>query len=723
MAVSEYASSALERYDERERIVTALKRTSLFRHVSARLLGDLAARYVRTVPPDGLADVDPAVLMVLDEPVNLEVGTTGAVVAAGEASDAGASAGAATPAPMRLRLDAGLYLRGHGVLATVADWTGARVRPVRPGSTRIFLIPLGDVYQARLPRALWSTLDLDDPLDAAVWEGDHPAPWLVWMAWDAGDGARRTAFPMLSWLLAEAVAENLQHPVALVTLRNEAPPTVERWDPTAKCFRPQTQPALAPPIDAAQLHDLIRHDTTDPKVVRRSRVFVVHEDDPLGVPPPAHPTCGLVPGTTFDQAVWMTTQQPTAIPPSLRALLHAEIQGNAAVQVQAKAQAYAAAAPPPAFYSVVPGVLVRPRPAPTSWARLVGMGAAPFGTESEPTRRCVDSEGAEGEKARLARDTVRLPLCLEALEGRWRRRDRTQPFLGQCEPKVRAVIDRWERAVTNRQVGIAVSGGGAAAYRLAGLIKRLEKTGVPVDVVAGLSGGALIGAYYCTQGVAGLERAIGNGRRFQVLLPLAMVSTWVIEKLVDYDLDSTRIDETQARYVAVTAELPRGKPPRSCVITQGTVGEAVRASGTLPPVFGPTAKNGARYADGGAATLVPAEIARCCGADLTVSYNVIGTPSDGEPLDRWPLGIGRLLGCVPFVGRLADVFVWYGFLMARASEQFGRSADVSIEFRSADQSMLEPLYWYRAQAIADAAYNDPEVIAKAKEVLARWQQL
>src|SRR5262249_59383681 len=59
---------------------------------------------------------------------------------------------------------------------------------------------------------------------------------------------------------------------------------------------------------------------------------------------------------------------------------------------------------------------------------------------------------------------------------------------------------RWARAVTNRQVGLALSGGGASCYGVVPLIRGLCWNNVPIDVVGGVSGGAYIGAYYCKDG-------------------------------------------------------------------------------------------------------------------------------------------------------------------------------------------------------------------------------
>jgi hypothetical protein len=378
------------------------------------------------------------------------------------------------------------------------------------------------------------------------------------------------------------------------------------------------------------------------------------------------------------------------------------------------------------FSAIVPSVLIPPPPVDSFWERWLGLTAQTFQARDEPEDDQLRRPGPIGNRMRLFRDACFVTVDLASLEVEWDARPAGVAFIDfiagpgpDPDPRIER-IHRWGRAVTNRRVGVAVSGGGACAYRLAGLLRRLEATQVPVDVVAGLSGGALIGAYYCTRGSAGLDRVIRNGPLFGLLLPLVTLSSWVMEKLVDFDLDAARIEETDVRFVAVTAELRSGRRPRSRVVSRGTVGEAVRASGTLPPMFGPTKKGGARYTDGGAASLVPAEVVRNVGADLTVSYNVIAGPPDGNPLRGLPLG--EFVRDLPLVGRLIDLWVWYQFLWARASRQFGKHADVPIAFYK-ELQMMEAMFWMTAGSIADKGENDPEVQAGANEVLLKWQKL
>lgn len=70
---------------------------------------------------------------------------------------------------------------------------------------------------------------------------------------------------------------------------------------------------------------------------------------------------------------------------------------------------------------------------------------------------------------------------------------------------------------TTIEVGVALSGGGAAALAHAGVLAELTSAGIPIHCVAGTSAGAMVGAAYAANRLAafrkvmcGLTRRRGN---------------------------------------------------------------------------------------------------------------------------------------------------------------------------------------------------------------------
>jgi predicted acylesterase/phospholipase RssA len=372
----------------------------------------------------------------------------------------------------------------------------------------------------------------------------------------------------------------------------------------------------------------------------------------------------------FDRIIYVTARMPLEHPPRMLDLLaDCYREGNEA------------------FYtSFVATVIGAPKGTPTA--------SGSFRARILPDP-AIDREPVVG--ARLFRDAVRLPVAPDYIRRLWSRGPPpTRAFIDQVPPIVRARARRWARAVTNRRVGVALSGGGASAFRAAGLLEVFDEQDIPVDVLVGLSGGALVGAYYCANTIGRVRDAASakkfakieaRGPMLQRALPLGVLSTYLLERWVDEDLGGIRVEDQDVRFVAVATELAVGDEPRSVVIESGTMGEAVRASGSLPPTLAPMWKEGARYTDGGAASIVPAQVARDCGADIVFACNVIPRAALSNPLERY--GLGQFVQEFTPLGRILDAWTWYAHLWSGASRRYGRLADVFLEFEPQDLPFVE----------------------------------
>jgi predicted patatin/cPLA2 family phospholipase len=286
--------------------------------------------------------------------------------------------------------------------------------------------------------------------------------------------------------------------------------------------------------------------------------------------------------------------------------------------------------------------------------------------------------------------------------------------------------ERWARAVTMRRVGVALSGGGACAYRFVPVLERLQRKKIPVDVFAGLSGGTLLGALYCVYGVDGLRKYVNLRWLIQLMLPLTALTTWPFEWMTDYILGGAFVENLEARLAAVTVALPDEGPPHGAVVLQGTLGEAARVSGTLPPSFAPTQKNGIRYTDGGACTAVPARVARDCGADFVLSCNAIPGPQSCNPYPPSIFGtfLSRRLRRVPPWDRMIDFKSWYSFQWQETSRIFGEEADAFLEFRPSDMSMIESVLFISARRIiADANRQGADIEQAIDRLSEAWKKL
>lgn len=191
-------------------------------------------------------------------------------------------------------------------------------------------------------------------------------------------------------------------------------------------------------------------------------------------------------------------------------------------------------------------------------------------------------------------------------------------------PKDRAVI------------GVALGGGGARGLPHLGVLRVLEREGIPVDLVAGTSMGALIGGAYAA-GFSAEEMCAETIKLGHLKRLVTFVDWWpslsgqsgrqVMDYLQTY-IGMNRIFSELARPLAVMAvDLNTGQP---VTMREGYVVEALRASMSVPGVYQPVKIGQKRLIDGGVLNNVPADVARAMGADVVIAVDVM--PQVGEAM-------------------------------------------------------------------------------------------
>jgi len=420
----------------------------------------------------------------------------------------------------------------------------------------------------------------------------------------------------------------------------------------------------------------------------------------------------------FDRVVYLTSTLPSGVPPWVRRRLVPGLVSSVDPSS-------------PYFSSVIP-TIVSPRPADLRASipgvvRLLGKVArrrratvvsTPVADEAEAGAPAASGTTVEHGR-RLRRDLCRVFLekhslaQIEKVSARF-------PFspVALSEPDEEA-LGRWARAVTNRQVGLALSGGGGSSYRLVRFVKHLQRRGVPIDVVSGNSGGTLFGAYYCKDGVPGLRRTLDRGIAFQLCFVFSVLRSECIEWLLDVDLGAARLEQLDVRLVPLTTALRDGEPPRAHVLVAGTLGEAVRASGAAPGLVGPMDAGRTRYTDGAASNPLPARVLKDFGADLVFACNSIPGPDRRNPLDHFPFGIGKFLYRRTPVGRAMDMWVSGAYALQQASREAARDAHQFVEAAPQAAPLLEIFCFLRGRQIA-ADWTRADLDESVNQCVDRW---
>lgn len=223
-------------------------------------------------------------------------------------------------------------------------------------------------------------------------------------------------------------------------------------------------------------------------------------------------------------------------------------------------------------------------------------------------------------------------------------------------------------AVNRKKVAVVLSGGGAKGMAHIGVLKVLEKAGIPVDIVTGTSMGSIIGGLY----------SIGYNATALDSVARAQDWSYVISDKEDLRNQSLRDRLRQYTYVFTTGltigkrdknagGLIKGKNlaelfqqlctgytdsldfskdlpiPFACVATDiidnsevdfhsGRLPQAMRSSMSIPGAFSPIRLGDKVLVDGGLKNNYPADIAKEMGADIIIGVTVQGAPKVAEDL-------------------------------------------------------------------------------------------
>ena len=207
------------------------------------------------------------------------------------------------------------------------------------------------------------------------------------------------------------------------------------------------------------------------------------------------------------------------------------------------------------------------------------------------------------------------------------------------------------------ELGIALSGGGARAMAQLGVLKVLEREGIPVSYVSGTSGGAVIGAVHVTSansreaearvlehlrstgvgfnvatfaalagrrspGPAGLM-ALGRGL-WRVATPRkGLIGGGAMRASFKTLLGERTFADTRLRFATAALDLTSG---RRMIFAAGDLADAVYASSAIPGLFEPLELHGHVLVDGGWAEPVPVSTCHHLGAVHVVAVDVPDLP-------------------------------------------------------------------------------------------------
>lgn len=220
------------------------------------------------------------------------------------------------------------------------------------------------------------------------------------------------------------------------------------------------------------------------------------------------------------------------------------------------------------------------------------------------------------------------------------------------------------------KVGLVLGGGGAKGAAEVGVLKCIQKVGVPIDFVVGTSIGSIVGGLYSAgvspekmeqlfmrqdwvslftdRDMAHKNDALhyANGCYYVFGFPVYQTDGFagrdgvlrgdsivrLLDSMTGYK-DYMHFDKLKIPYRCVAVDL---ETMSEVVLDRGVLAECMRASMSIPIAFNTKMRDGRKLIDGGAVNNLPVDVAKKLGADIIIAVDLDQTARPGTMLSKTP---------------------------------------------------------------------------------------
>jgi len=181
-------------------------------------------------------------------------------------------------------------------------------------------------------------------------------------------------------------------------------------------------------------------------------------------------------------------------------------------------------------------------------------------------------------------------------------------------------------------VGVALGGGFARGIAHLGVLRVFEENEIPIDLMAGTSIGALVGAAYCAGTTLDELERQGTVTHFRdfgrwTISRMGMATNERLESFLHRFTSVTRFEDMKIPFGIVATDIVTGQ---TVCFTKGPVGPPLRASCAYPGLFIPVEHQGHMLVDGFLTEHVPSESLRHMGADVIIAVHL----DPGQPAQK-----------------------------------------------------------------------------------------
>ncbi len=289
-----------------------------------------------------------------------------------------------------------------------------------------------------------------------------------------------------------------------------------------------------------------------------------------------------------------------------------------------------------------------------------------------------------------------------------------------------ADFDRLARLLTGRAVGLVLSGGAARGCAHLGVVRALREAGVPIDLVGGVSMGALVAAVVAQE--LDYEKMLSMYRRGFVetnplgdyTLPIvALVAGRRVSRLLRKNFGGGRIEDFWLSFFCVSSNLTTGL---AAVHTSGPSWRWMRASVALPGILPPVIEKGEVFVDGGVVNNLPVDVMRGLGRGPVIGVDVgsdaplSASGSDPESIPFWQLLANSLKrrNVQPLAPNILHILWRAGTVNSSAAAAVVREqVDLLLQPPLASVDMLD---WKAVDRVVEIGYRDALAqLAKLRE--------
>ncbi|WP_420318531.1 patatin-like phospholipase family protein [Ekhidna sp.] len=176
------------------------------------------------------------------------------------------------------------------------------------------------------------------------------------------------------------------------------------------------------------------------------------------------------------------------------------------------------------------------------------------------------------------------------------------------------------------EIGIALGGGGARGFAHLGILQALEEKGIKPDAIAGVSAGAIAGAFIAAGHSPKEAFDFIKDYKFTAISEFnipktGLLSSSKMKSRLLKKISTEKLEDLEIPLVICVSNMLDGKPE---YLTEGPLADIVQASASIPVLFSPVKLNGKLYSDGGIFDNVPVKpLKKACKKVIGVSISPI----------------------------------------------------------------------------------------------------